>query len=446
MAGIKSSSASPVRRKQLMLLAGLGIVVVLVAGLAALIGSPPKRVEREKPEVPIRKQIGATETGVSEKEIWRTQEGARVTQLQDELKDLRDKLKSGDDQRKTEDTKRVEEDRQKSEAEARRLALAQNPPPPQPLGIPGGPMKVIAPQGGPDQRLPGQLGAPKMLNQSGPVVVGQDGQPVEQARGIVKINITSDTSGNSSTSGGLRSGTASNVVPGVVPAASTGGMGTGSLSVDSPRPVRKTTENFLPSGTFLRATNLGGLDAPTGGQVQQNPHPIVFRIVDFASLPNKFRADYKECFVTGNGYGDLSSERAYIRLDRLSCISEDGAAIDVSIKGYVAGEDGKAGMRGKLISKQGSVLANALIAGIASGIGTAFVQSNTQVSTSALGTTSTVDPAKSLQAGVGTGAGKAMDKLSSYYIALAEKMFPIVEIDSGREVDIVITRGISLER
>ena len=32
------------------------------------------------------------------------------------------------------------------------------------------------------------------------------------------------------------------------------------------------------------------------------------------------------------------------------------------VKGYVAGEDGKAGMRGRLVSKQGQILANALLA------------------------------------------------------------------------------------
>ena len=38
----------------------------------------------------------------------------------------------------------------------------------------------------------------------------------------------------------------------------------------------------------------------------------------------------------------------------------------------LAGEDGKAGMRGRLVSKQGQLLANALLAGVASGIGQAF--------------------------------------------------------------------------
>lgn len=470
MAGIKAGS-SPVRKKQMMLLGGLGAVVVLVAVLAAMLGSPPKRSAPEKREVPVRKQFGAQDAGVAEKDVWRTQEGARVTQLQDELKDLRDKLKGGDDARKFEDSKRAEGEKQKTEQEANRTAAAVaaqssavQAPPGVALPRQNGPV-AGNPAGGPPgaMRTPGQLGPigpigsngtsgqNVQLNGQGPgLVIGADGQPVQQARGIVKFEVSS-ASGTNGNAGALPGASST---PGAGP---DGPRGSGRSGYRSENPDQdngsrerggrgKTSENYIPTGSFIRATNLAGLDAPTGGQVQQNPHPIVFRIIDLANLPNKFKADYKECFVTGNGYGDLSSERAYIRLDRLSCIAEDGAAIDVSVKGYVAGEDGKAGLRGRLISKQGSLLANALLAGIASGIGSGFAQSNSTVSTSPLGSTTTVDPGKVVQTGVGQGVGKALDKLAAYYITLAEKIFPIIEIDSGREVDIVITRGISIER
>jgi conjugal transfer pilus assembly protein TraB len=170
----------------------------------------------------------------------------------------------------------------------------------------------------------------------------------------------------------------------------------------------------------------------------------MLRLVDNAILPNHFRSAIKECFVVGAGYGDVSSERAYIRTESLSCVMRDGTALDIPVKGYVAGEDGKAGMRGRLVSKQGQILANALLAGVASGIGTAFQQGATTLSVSPLGATSTVDPDKQLQAGVGSGVGKALDRLAQYYISLAEKVFPVIEVDAGRTVDVVITTGVSL--
>lgn len=208
--------------------------------------------------------------------------------------------------------------------------------------------------------------------------------------------------------------------------------------------AEKQGKTYVPSGSFMRAVLLGGLDAPTGGQAQNNPWPVLLRVQDNAFLPNRYRVKVKECFLLGSGYGDISSERAYLRLESLSCVLNNGEVVDTGAKGYVVGEDGKAGMRGRLVSKQGQVLANALLAGIASGIGQAFQQSATTYSTSALGTVGTVETGKQIQAGIGTGVGKALDRLSQYYINLAEKMFPIIEIDAGRAVDVVLTKGVTL--
>ena len=161
-------------------------------------------------------------------------------------------------------------------------------------------------------------------------------------------------------------------------------------------------------------------------------------------MPNRYRAKVKECFLLGSGYGDISSERAYLRLESLSCVLNNGEVIDTPAKGYVVGEDGKAGMRGRLISKQGQVLANALMTGIISGIGQGMQQSAMSYSTSALGTVGTVDAGKEFQAGIGAGVGRALDRLSQYYIDLAEKMFPVIEVDAGRVVDVVLTKGVTL--
>ena len=207
----------------------------------------------------------------------------------------------------------------------------------------------------------------------------------------------------------------------------------------------RAQKSYIPSGTFFRAILLGGLDAPTGGESSTaNPHPVLLRINNMAQLPNRFRQNFKECFVTGTGYGDLSSERAMIRTEQLSCVGTDGRAIDIAIKGYVAGEDGKTGVRGRLVSKQGSVLKNALIAGVLSGIGEGFSSAASVTNTSALGTVSSVSTGKQWQNALGSGAGNAFDKLAQYYIKLADKMFPVIEVDAGRQVDIVLIKGFQI--
>lgn len=207
----------------------------------------------------------------------------------------------------------------------------------------------------------------------------------------------------------------------------------------------KTVSTFLPV-SFTRGILLGGLDAPTGGQSQANPHPVLIRLSDNSVLPNQFRGEYRECFVVAAGYGDISSERAYLRTESLSCVRADGATLEVRIQGSVYGEDGKVGMRGRLVTKQGQMLANALLAGVVSGIGQGLSTANTTYSTSALGTMASADSnADAYRAGLGSGVGKALDRLAQYYIKLAENTFPVIEVDAGRQIDVVITKGVRID-
>jgi conjugal transfer pilus assembly protein TraB len=201
-------------------------------------------------------------------------------------------------------------------------------------------------------------------------------------------------------------------------------------------------DDYTPSASFFKAVIIGGVDAPTGGQAQQNPHPVVLKVDDLTFLPNRYRFDMKECHVLAHAYGDLSSERAMMRLESISCVDGNERVYERRAYGHVFGEDGKAGVRGRLVSKQGQVLANALVAGVGAGIGSAFNQQATTYSTNALGSVATIDPDKIGMAGLGMGVSKALDRLSQYYIDLAEKMFPIIEVSSQRVVDVVLTQGI----
>lgn len=201
--------------------------------------------------------------------------------------------------------------------------------------------------------------------------------------------------------------------------------------------------NWVPSGSFVKGVLLSGLDAPTGVQSKTNPYPVLIRLSEPANLPNLRRLDVKECFATGGGYGDLASERAYIRLESISCVLNSGKVIDTQVKGYIAGEDGKVGLRGRLVSKQGQFLSRALLAGFASGLGQAFSSFGTVTSLGAGGTV-TVGPQQIKDIGIaatGGGVSKAAEKLADYYLKLADEVFPVVEIDSGRTVDVVVLEG-----
>jgi conjugal transfer pilus assembly protein TraB len=225
------------------------------------------------------------------------------------------------------------------------------------------------------------------------------------------------------------------------------GAAGGAGANNGPRgPATRHVDSFLPV-SFTRAKLLGGLAAPTGGQSQSNPVPVLLRLIDLAVLPNGFRSQVQDCLVVGEGFGDQSAERAYLRTTLLSCVLKDGQVVEVPMKGSVFGEDGMNGMKGTLVTKQGAILTNALLAGIASGIGQGFAQASQVVTVSPLGSTSTTNNSSQdiLKSGLGTGVGKALDRLSQYYISLAERTFPVIEVQAGRDVDIVVTQGMQLD-
>lgn len=114
-----------------------------------------------------------------------------------------------------------------------------------------------------------------------------------------------------------------------------------------------------------------GATVSTGGTASSNPVPMLLEVKDLAKLPNDFRANVKACFVTANATGDLSSERVWIRLERLSCMTTSGKALDARIQGYVTGDDGKTGVRARLVTRSGQAIASALLTGSISGLGKA---------------------------------------------------------------------------
>ena len=209
------------------------------------------------------------------------------------------------------------------------------------------------------------------------------------------------------------------------------------------RTKERKADDLLITGSFARARLLNGVEAPTGGQANGNPVPMLLEIKDPAFLPNRYRSDVKRCMVTANATGDLSSERVLVRLDRLSCITESKGAIDVKLTGYVTGEDGKTGLKARVVTRSGQAIANALLVGTLSGLGEA-VSLAAQDSTTNFAGTVTNSVNNPWRAGLGDGMQDALDRVADYYLKLADKIFPVLEVDAGRDVDIVITQSASI--
>lgn len=448
------SRLSPKKRQYVNMAAGgIGMVTLLLI-VSGMIGGPDVQHAASKDLPKPRPIAGLPGAQLDAKDAWMGGAGKELAQVKDQLKAadadrqaLRNDLKSTRDQFVAEMNALRERGVLPSTpavapgAAMAPLAVTPLKPPSPPdatptngTSSPNAPTPARGPVSFPSQKMD-RLPAPAQAVYPPGTPLGQAGtgggqggvqQTVEpSAPSLMRVSLTAAKAGDATAA--------------AVPA--TSGTG-GSANAKATR----TLNSFLPVG-FTRALLLGGLAAPTGGQAQSNPVPVLLRMADLSVLPNGYRAMVKDCLVIGEGYGEHSAERAYIRATLLSCVMRDGQVLEVPIKGSVFGEDGMNGMMGKLVTKQGAILGNALLAGIASGIGSGIAQASQVTTTSALGSVSTprTDTSSILKQGFGTGVGKALDRLAQYYINLAERTFPVIEVLPGRIVDIVIQQGVPLD-
>jgi len=392
-----------VKQKQRILIVGIGVIVI-----ALLIGG--SYISEKKKDVRVQEKAKTSKkmsllTDKVEKDLWIAAEGQNIKALEKSNEELRFRLEQV--VRELEDTRR-ELKKDKKEKSAPKLPPV---PPPRPVSekqkAEKGAPELSSPEGFPPP--PKEQTSPKELKKSKP---GKERELELQGSSIRVFREE--------------------------------------VSKEKKEPEKKSAKDrkkeeatWLPSGSFMKAVTLSGIDAPTAGSSQSEPYPVLLGITDLSVLPNRFKMNLRECFIIGAGYGNLSDERAYIRTETLSCVRNDGTVIDVSLKGHVVGEDGKLGMRGRLVSKQGQKIAMALVTGMLGSFSQAFRPQTATVLQ--LGTEDSgvfrYKPGDILEAGALGGVGNALNKIADYYLKMADRIFPIIEVDAGREVEVIVLKG-----
>jgi conjugal transfer pilus assembly protein TraB len=209
----------------------------------------------------------------------------------------------------------------------------------------------------------------------------------------------------------------------------------------------KTTDNTIPAGAFAKAILLGGVDASTSIQSASDPRPVLLRVTDPGTLPRQFKSDLKGCHVLAACYGDISSERVFMRLEKLTCVErKTGEVVEMNVQGYVAGEDGRAGLRGSVVDRAGESMRNALVGGFFSGMGSFLSQAHNPVTFSPMNGLAQTNPMTNeaiLKHGAAKGASNALEKYADFYIKRAEQLQPVIQVAAGRPVDIVFSQGLA---
>ncbi|WP_199857911.1 TraB/VirB10 family protein [Erythrobacter sp. EC-HK427] len=210
----------------------------------------------------------------------------------------------------------------------------------------------------------------------------------------------------------------------------------------------EASRDYLPPNSYAPARVIVGVDASTGVASQTDPLPVVLRITGPARSVMRgnqlLSTDITGCLVNGAARGDLSAEKVYVQLVRMTCAQPGGRYAVSEVKGFVAFA-GKSGVRGRVVSREGSLVSQALLAGIVGGFGRGFTANANGIFTGQVradGQREALSPTDILAGGLGQGAGEAADTVSRYLIERAEQYQPVVEMPTGIEVEIVFLDGV----
>ncbi len=204
--------------------------------------------------------------------------------------------------------------------------------------------------------------------------------------------------------------------------------------------------DYIPAGSYAKAIIISGVDASVGISSQSDPRPVLIRVKSPAISSiydgNTQKTDLTGCLITGAASGDLSSEKIYVKLVNMTCGKGDNLIAEMPIKGYVAGQ-GKSGIRGNVVSREGDLLVKSFLAGLVSGFGQGLSEKVAPplAFSNGLTTQESLSTGDVVKKGFGKGASTASDRLANYLIDRAEQYQPVISIPSGIDVEVVFVEG-----
>lgn len=221
----------------------------------------------------------------------------------------------------------------------------------------------------------------------------------------------------------------------------------------------------IPRGSGLQSVTLTGVDAfvdttsnsqkpnVTGKGASTNLFtPFVAKVKGEAIMANGWKnTALVDCTITGSAMGNLSSERAYLRGEGITCISESGEIFEGEMNAVGFGEDGKPGVTGTVVSKSGSLLMKTFLAGTVGGLAQMFAPTplmgyNSNVSGNSQQQYQWPNPGMAAQGAIANGFQKSADQLAKFYLDYAKQMMPVIEIVGGKRVTFVLQESLTISK
>ena len=214
----------------------------------------------------------------------------------------------------------------------------------------------------------------------------------------------------------------------------------------------KALQVKIPSSYYV-ATGLSsaylitGVYAPVFSAGNTSPLPVLLQATGDILIANDDTASIDKCFLIGSAKGNMNSQTADIRLVKISCSLDNGKYfVEGPISGWIIGENGIPGVHGTLLYKNGAFISKTFLAGFLQTFSQSFAgSSGGAVPITGQSSTSTGQAVqKNAQYAALSGAANVFGKIASYYLKMAQQIFPVIEVKPGRTVDVLLKGGDTL--
>lgn len=207
-------------------------------------------------------------------------------------------------------------------------------------------------------------------------------------------------------------------------------------------PVAPVRSVHLPAGAFIGVTLLSGVYAPVKNS---QPLPVLVHFNELAHAPNAARVPVDRCWAVAKAVGDITSARAIMQLDQISCTLPDGRAFSAPVSGWINGPDGVLGIPGEVIEHTGPFLAKAALAGFIQGGAAGLSQAEATVTTTPLGGSQTIVSGNTGQFAALQGLSSTAKRMADFYAAQLEALVPAVFVKAGGRGAAVIQNGVTID-
>ena len=202
---------------------------------------------------------------------------------------------------------------------------------------------------------------------------------------------------------------------------------------EEPPEIQPLRVSVIAPGDSVPVELITGVNAPTDG----TPYPVVFKLTGPIEGPDGSSLDLGEARLIAAAQGQEADSRALFRLTQLSIRHPNGRRAVVEVDGWIVGEDGVRGMRGKLIDKLGRLIAaTAIISGVSAL--TERLDDRTDVIINDSNGLSLEK--EDIDFAAASAVHDASNRLGQVLLNRYESLVPVVSILSGRQVAAVFAK------